>query len=489
MHTNNKSVIRVLVAVFAALGLFARNANADIKGDELKAFREGKRLDLPPFMVIEEENSEKRTKPWTYLSVPGLELISKCSDATTTWFAEQFLQRLSELEVILPAHLQFEHTVPITIILIPPEMGDRMGKEIIKLAEASEPSGYSSHVTSTGRVRSLYGMIPQVSLTDSESTTMMIELNEGDQRSISLTLGYVLSVLQRRSPALPYWFQSDVFSLYQQIRWSDEDTLTIPSVYWPMVRVPITVGISNPKGYEIFKDDQGNLYRCEPAPLMPMQEFFAGPLGGREQGTDCQADLWHCQGSLFLYWVFADETRARRKALEEFVDRTSREPVTETLFQQCFGMNFADMTKELSDYLPQAEEKPLNFLKVDSIAIPDLHLVDADPVVRARIQGDFFVKEMRYMADGPLSSYIPLYAARAETILLKPYREGSRDPGLISVIGLYYAEAGKDDTARLFLQEAAKAEVARPSVYVELTRIRKKALEQSTSKSLTSNDP
>ncbi len=489
MHLNNKLVIRVLVAAFVALGLFVRNINADARSDqELKAFREGKRVDLPPFMVTE-ENPQKGTKPWTYLSVPGLEVISKCSDSTTLWFVGQFTQRLAELEEILPSRLQFERTAPITLILIPPEMGDKMGKEIVKAVGDSESSERSSRVTSNGRVSSLYGMVPQVSLTDSESTTMMVELNDGDRRGISLTIGYVLNMLERRIPTLPYWFQSTVFSLYQQIRWSDEEALTIPSVYWPRINVPVTAGTPNPQGYKVFKDDDGKLYRVEPASLIPMGSFLTGPFGEAQQGSQYQLDLWHYEGSLFLYWVFVDETHARRKALWDFVDKSSREPATEALFRQCFGMGFADVTKELSDYLPQAMENPLNLLKVDSVVIPELHLSDADPVTRARIQGNFIVKEMGYMAKSSvLSPYIPLYGARAEAILLKPYSDGSRDPALMSVIGLYYVEAGKDETARLFLQEAASAHVLRPIVYAELARIRKKVLGQSTSKGLTSND-
>jgi len=480
MHLNNRLVIRVLVAAFVALGLFVRSINADPKSDQqLQAFREGKTIKLPPFMVTE-ENAQKGARPWVYLSTPGLEVLSKCNDGTTLWFAEQYIQRQKELEEILPSSLQFEHPVPTAIILITPDMEKTMSSEVLKIME-SQDGERSSRVTAGGRETSFYAMVPQVNFTDSESTATMLEQADNDHRAISLTTEYVLNALQRRTPSLPYWFQSNMFSFYQQIRWSDRDALAIPSVYWPTVRVYVTAGTPNPKGYKVLKDDSDKLYRNEPVPLIPIRNFLAGPFGGEQPGSQYQLDLWHYEGSLFLYWVFADETHARRKALWDFVDKSSHELSSEALFQQCFGMNFADMTKELSDYLPQAQKAPLNLLKVDSVAIPGLHLINADPVTRARIQGDFVLKEMRYMAKGPLISYVPLYAAKAETILLKPYRDGSHDPALMSVIGLYYAYTGKDDEASAFLQEAVKSHVVvRPSVYGELARIQKTALSQST---------
>jgi hypothetical protein len=480
------TAMRLPIAAFVALFSCIVRSSADTKSDQLKAFREGLTVDLPPFLVMEED-APKGTRPWRYLSVPGLEVISKCSDDTTNWFVGEFLQRLAELRAIVPAHLQFEHAVPTALILIPPELRVAMGKEIVRMVVEHESGGSGRRAINGGRVTSHLGMISQVCLTDLESGTMMIELTESDRVGISLTPSYVLAALEGRVPSLPYWFRSIMFSLYQQIHWSDAQMLTIPPVSWPMVEVPVGPGTENHAGFKAYKKEDGNLYRLVPAPLIPIREFLAGPPVGVGKDAEAHLDLWHDQGSLFLYWAFddrADKERARRNALWEYVDRASREPSTEALFKSSFGVGFEAMDKVLSDYLAQALAEPLNLLSVDSIVVPGFHLVNADPATRARIQGDFVLKEMRNMARTPLSQYIPLYSARAEAILAGAYQDGARDGGLLSILGLYYKDTGRDEEARPLLDEAVKARVERPSTYLKLAQVLyKESLDRPTGSS------
>jgi hypothetical protein len=53
----------------------------------------------------------------------------------------------------------------------------------------------------------------------------------------------------------------------------------------------------------------------------------------------------------------------------------------------------------------------------------------------------------------------------------RAYDQGSRDPGLLEVMGLCECDGGNDAAARPFLEDAAKAGAVRPRVYYELARI------------------
>jgi hypothetical protein len=69
------------------------------------------------------------------------------------------------------------------------------------------------------------------------------------------------------------------------------------------------------------------------------------------------------------------------------------------------------------------------------------------------------------------------YTAQARRTLLRAYESGSRDPQLLALLGLCEVDAGNDDDARGFLEEAAaRTRTLRPRAWFELARLRFAAL-------------
>jgi hypothetical protein len=98
-------------------------------------------------------------------------------------------------------------------------------------------------------------------------------------------------------------------------------------------------------------------------------------------------------------------------------------------------------------------------------------LRNATPDEIGRIKGDWERMEITYVkAKHP--QYADKYALQAHRTLTEAHGKGARDPRLFGVIGLYESEVGNGMAARGFLEEAARARVVRPRVYLELARLR-----------------
>ena len=458
----NRTLVSGSFRIFSVLVATLGSIQALAEGNpQAEAFAEGRTVKLPPYVVL-----GQAMEPWRYVSAPGLEVISRCSNWETTRFVEAFLNQDRKLAEILPSFLRVEQSVPVTMILITPKIVAEMGKHMAEARSrtisqqsgdasiSTQSTGTSVSMHSSGHI-SIVEIIPQIVLWDSESVSMVYELNSGDYSRISLTPEHVQQLLVRRAPKLPLWFGAGIMSIYQEIRWNDE-TISLPELSWPVSQT----------------HDQGRKLTV-PEEVLPMQEFLVGPWGGQNQGPVSSYNKWILQTGLFLRWAYDDKSHARREALWKFADRSSREPVTEALFRQCFGMGYSDMEKELTSFIPRAEKAPIEVFDNNSVKSPDVSTIrDATAGEVGWIKGSFDLKEIGYVRQN-LPAYVDQYVGQAEADLSGPHRKGARDPEFLAILGLYYTSIGKDDLARPLLEQATAAHVSRSSAYDELARIRR----------------
>jgi hypothetical protein len=454
---------------------------------------------LPPLFVREHRGAPT----WRYASVAGIEVLSRCDDGTTIAYVKAFLLRQRELEQLLPARLQLARDVPLTLILITPAVEKTMNEQLVSIMNAGvkgQTSGYVTPWASSSQIFRVVRTLPQLTLSDSESTGMvytldpalraapqmegaMLPLSDGTKSddgygAITFTLGRIGSILEDRIPPLPSWFKTGFLSLCEQVTWTDSASVKLGSVFWVSNRLTkrieeetkvqrSTSGNSPAAGdnYDLSPESAGDA----PVLFLPMRRLFAGPSGGATPLTPDQYEIWNAQVSLFLHWAYADPKR--REALWNFVDRSSRQAVTDDLVRQCFGLDSAGLGRELAAHLPTAVKNSITLIKVNSIRLPTFKLQDASAIDIARIQGDMGRKEIAYVKDhNPLQA--EPYVAQVGSSLLRLYREGETDPGLLAVVGLYYSDLQNDAEARAPLEAAARAHVGRPAVYVELAKIR-----------------
>ncbi len=468
---------------------------------------------LPPLLVHE----HRANGPvWRYASTSGgLEVLSRGDDRLTTAFVTSFLRRQAELEEILPPLLQLRQSVPLQIILITPEVEKTMNEELVRTMQAQgkkDSSGYITSEASALQVYLLVRTIPQLTLSDAESTGIICTLtdqrgfvpvgaggdnffknlrDDGSYSGMNFTAGRIGSILGGRLPPLPSWFKSGFLSFFQDITWTDAETIQAIPVHWisdslvrQIKRNPTApdgvAGQFSMSGEEIKPgaggpDSFGESYgpkRPEDTrlALLPLRRFFDGPLGGATSLTPDESNLWKAQASLFFHWAFAKPER--REAFWKFVDLSSRQGASDALLRQCFGLDAHGLEGALLAYLPTAVKAPLVLIDPASVKVPGFALRNATYVEAARIKGDMGRKEIAYVKDtAPLS--VVQYVDQVGKVLNGPVEDSERDPAELAVLGLYDCDIGNYDDAFPYLEAAAAAHVPRPTLYIELAKIRR----------------
>ena len=306
-----------------------------------------------------------------------------------------------------------------------------------------------------------YTFLPNLRLWDRDAGTLfaIVRESEFDANRVALTPDYVAYLLRNRLPALPPWFISGVLTLFSRAKFA-EDTLTLDRLDW----------LSESGSAALQTGPEAN------RALLPLHEFFTGNLSPSDPALGGALSLWQAQAALFIHWGLGGRGAPRRAALWKFAERAAVEPVTETLFQECFGLDFATAQQQLTAHLPEAIREKFALRPAQRPRLPDYPLRPANDVEIARLKGDWERLEIGYVkAQFPV--LVPKYLEQARRTLMRAYDRGSRDPRLLAVIGLCEVDAGNDVAAREFLEAAAAhSKTLRPRAWFELARLRFAAL-------------
>jgi hypothetical protein len=462
---------------------------------------------LPPLLVREHRNTGPA---WRYTSAAGIEVLSRGDDRLTSAFVTAFLRRQAELGELLPPLLQLRQSVPLQLILITPAVEKTMNEELVRTMQAQAKPNTSGYVTSAASALQVYRLvrtIPQLTLSDAESTGIICTLedrrgpvqaggdsenffknlrDDGSYHGMNFTPGRIGSILGGRLPLLPSWFKSGFLAFFREITWTDAENIQAIPVHW--ISDNLTRQIrrnapnSNAADLTLANSDQVkgvNGFELSYAPsvsdnarlvLLPMRKFLDGPLGGATPFTAEESNLWTAQASLFFHWAYSRPER--RRAFWKFVDLSSRQGASDPLIRQCFGVDARGLERELLAYLPTAVKAPLVLIDPATIKVPSFGLRNATDVEAARIKGDMGRKEIAYVKDSaPLS--VTQYVDQVGRVLNGPVEDSERDPAELAVLGLFDCDLGKYDDAFPLLEEAAAAHVPRPTLYVELAKIRR----------------
>ena len=446
----------LLLAAALVLGAFAaRGADAKI-------------IALPPYLV------EETTKPlpWRYAEVAGMEVLSSCPERLTRELIANHHRLHVLLGELLPPSLQLKMSEKRTLLFVdaaqqPPTSQEVVAQMALTAAEQDRLDDVVVPIDD-GRLRRRpppprYTFLPNLRLWDRDAGTLfaVVREREFEANRVALTADYVAYLLRNRLPALPPWFISGVLTLFARAKFT-EDALTLERLDW----------LSEAGSAALSTGPEANRR------LLPLAEFFAGELAPADSANGDGLSLWQAQAALFVRWGLGGRGAPRRAALWKFAERAAVEPVTEKLFQECFGLDFASAQPQLAAHLPEAMRDRLALRPAQRPRLPDYSLRPANDVEIARIKGDWERLEIGYV-----KTQFPVltqkYLEQARRTLLRPYERGSRDPRLLAVMGLCEADAGNDAAAREYLEDAAaRSSVLRPRALLELARLRFAALRQ-----------
>lgn len=417
-------------------------------------------IELPPYVV---ETNRVDPGRWSYARAPGVEVISRCSDATVELLLRHHFQLHAMLDALIPEEFRVKLDVPVTYVLYDEQNQPGIAREVI--SELRPRSGAHATVGVSG--------LSNYRFWDRDAVSIFFIINETDFNSgrLSLTPDYIRYMLENRAPSLPSWLIEGMMEVYRTttMESSSPQEAYAAGTIGPAQRANGVVSI---RPIRWISDEQTQAVRKNPRqrhPWLPLREIFA-ILPPVDDGED-RAALWQAEAALFVRWALDGGAKHPRKdALWEFVRRASLQPASETMFRECFGLDYAAAEQQLREYLPVAVKSTLYNRPDQPADLSDVKLRDATLAEVSRIKGGLDRMEITYIKN-LYPELTTRYVNQARTTLRKSYNKGDRDPRLLAELGLCECDAGDDPAARPFLEAATHGRVVRPRAYYELARI------------------
>lgn len=428
-------------------------------------------VSLPPLMV------EERGSPlvWRYLEAPGLEIISICEDHTLIAFVERYHRLKELLTVVVPDRFLASRTAPESHIIFNEQVGRARSQEVIaEMLKKETGSDTLPKKPAFNRGRPpespspTIQFLPNLRLGDLDLSAIFSILGDSSdtERNFTFKSNRIASLLQGRVPALPDWFAIGFAGFFPQLQFNENTIEVLPATWTTEESVAL-------------KNDSSL-----PRTLLPMEELLSR-FAPADPAQLTEVDrIWKAQSALFVRWAVTENKGARKESLWKFIDRLEKEPLTEELFREHFGMGFSDARDRLSDYLGTSLQTRLKLEGPKTNRLPRLRVRNATDSEVARIRGGWERLEISYVRQ-QFPDVVDKYVDQARRTLQRAYDRNDRDPRLLTELGLTELEANNPVSAQNFLQEATARDVARPRAYYELALLRFKALSSDPTVHLT----
>ena len=395
--------------------------------------------------------------PWQYFAAPGYEVISRCPNAFNEAYALALKKATAARLAFLPAEFWGDLPTPMKIVIYnrPPDSRESYVQlNPIDLTWSAEDSS----ILGSDSVR----LSHPLTLGDGDAF-----INCGNYWDIQPRLGdFSVDVdsailIETRAPRFPSWFVAGVEGpcgvySHRALRSSFQgDVMVLPNAVWTTTAETVAI---QEEAKKMRKDGGKPHVRA----MLPLGEVFSDGMGSD------QRELWNAEAALFLRWgLFRN---GKRQAFLDFVNQATKEPVTEALFRKYLGLGYADVQRQLGDYLPDAAS--------DSITVPialppkePFDIRDATSTEVARIVGNWGRLEGR--AAGSLQfEYQRECLDQADRLFERILARKEKDPLFLAEFGLYALQVADNGRAREALEAATAAGVVRPRAYVELARLR-----------------
>jgi hypothetical protein len=193
--------------------------------------------------------------------------------------------------------------------------------------------------------------------------------------------------------------------------------------------------------------------------LLPMDKFFAIARDSGE-AQDVVTGRWAHQSAAFVHWGLYGYNGANRKDFLKFVERSYREPVTEQMVRECFGLDFAKLALALRGYIQKPVYQQVTFVAHGGgLKAPETaELREATQAEIGRIKG--------------VALRLAGNEAAAHATLATAYARGERDPNLLAELGVQEMLTGTPERGRPLLEAATKGKTSSTQAYLSLARLR-----------------
>jgi hypothetical protein len=426
-------------------------------------------IELPKFVVTDTRELPP-PEPWRYATIPGFEILTNASDRATQRLMRDFDLFRQALGYVWPQPGRPPHTTSLILC-------GRRNKfdSFIPAGRYVPDAGFASVFLKQGQQTAI--------VIDLQATTLNVlnidGLNDAATGTDSgriqvdhdkqLYREYVRYLLSRNEPRLPAWLEEGLSQVIMRMdfdrRWIVFAKLEDPNTVSPQAAMTAQLN-----ALATAEDADAPVLAGAPAEdrdfnaalqrrrLVPLEEFFAVEHDSREATNVLGNNRWAKQAYAFVHMCLYGLNGKYQKPFGVFLQRLAREPVSEEMFKQVFGLTYQKMLMELRGYIDFTVYQHREYrFKEDAIVPPQpLALRDATEAEVGRIKGEAMVLAGR------------VKEARAE--MIAPYIRGERDPYLLAALGLYERKYGEEARARKFLEASFAHKAKRPEACLELAR-------------------
>jgi hypothetical protein len=411
---------------------------------------------LPPYLVQADQVTH-----WYYGEFSGLQVLSSCDWDVTKGFVHRFLRAEAEFAELVPE--EFRGDVPELLILVPPAHAKAIAKEMSQLMRTvSNSSQTISHLrVSEEDLSAMYFIVDSDSKPEAPATRRPGVVSQwleklADDRApdclkFTFSVEYINYRLTARRPAMLPCLVSGVTDTFEAAAETEQGMH------------------SQPDSWLTMDDWRAVRFDSEaPRPLLPLEELLRGLPPSDKDSRYCR--LWRSEAELFVRWALFGDSGNRAEAFWRFARESTQQPLTEHIFQSCFGMDYADCRDALSDYLSVAARNPANWSSPVPTT-PILRFRTAKPEEVDWLKGEWN-RLILTAVERDFPSLLPKYQQQALKVITQALDGGERSARLLASLGLLQVEMGDDSAAMRSLEEAVGAGANRPMVLVELARLR-----------------
>jgi hypothetical protein len=423
-------------------------------------------VELPRYVVTDSRELPP-PEAWRYGSLPGFEILSSASDRTTQRLISDFQMFRQALEVVWPMPTQLN--TPVLLILC--GKGNQFESFVPPKTEGS-PEVARASVYLKGRRRSaividVASKVVSIASIDNDdpsvdATRLSIEHNKQLYRE------YVHYLLSRSDPRLPAWFEEGMAQIVMAMKFEPS------SIEFGRIEDPTAVSVEAAAVAQANAGLEEDESRLAGAPaedrdfnaalarraLLPMGKLLSTPHDAPEVLNPLGNNTWAKQCYAFVHFGLFGQAGKMRKPFTEFLLRSTRGPVDEAVFRDCFRMSYKDMNLALRGYIEFTDYQSKMYRAKDGRRFLDetkIALRDATPAEVGRIKGQ--------------AKALATRTGEARSELIAPYIRGERDPELLAALGDLEHQEGKDDRAKKFLVAAVQGKTAAAEAYRELAQI------------------
>ena len=428
-------------------------------------------VELPKF-VVTDSRELPQPESWRYATIPGFEVLTNASDRATQRLLRDFGMFRQALGHVWPMPQRLSQSTSLIIC----GRGNKFDA-FIPAGKVVPDAGFASLFLKQGNQTAIVIDLQATTLnvlnidglndaaTGTDSGTISVEHDKQLYRE------YVRYLLSQSEPRVGAWLEEGLSQIIMKMqfdrKWIEfariEDPNTISTQAAMTAELNALATADDPDAATLpgapAEDRDFNVALRRRA-LIKMDRFFAVKHDSPEATNVLGNNIWAKQAYAFVHMCLYGHKGKYQKAFTTFLQRSTREPITEALFKECFNMSYDKMLLEIRGYCEFTVYEMKIYRSKEDVILPPppLELRDATQAEIGRIKGEAL------MLAGHKN------AARKE--LVAAYQRGERDPNLLAALGLYERVNGEEDRGRKLLEAAFAGNTRRSDALLELARYR-----------------